>query len=250
MEEGGSGEVRGDPRAAGSRIRESRVLGGEESHLVRKSGGENGARGRPRGSGAHGVGRAGRLGFGGGAGTGEGWRRRAAGRRSDEWMGGWIGGAAARCPACCCWVAALRWWVGKRQREMVVWLSGGGLRCVRGKGGRKEKETAAAALPLKVCLILSSSVNSNVTPRHAALTVDSSPVPFAAVSDRHHPATLRTAAGLEFLGVGMRVTGTNTTRYPVLGIFSTNLLSAYNSKRKMRLVVRYGQLVSCARCCY
>ena len=130
MEEGGSGEVRGDPRAAGSRIRESRVLGGEESHLVRKSGGENGARGRPRGSGAHGVGRAGRLGFGGGAGTGEGWRRRAAGRRSDEWMGGWIGGAAARCPAC--WVAALRWWVGKGKGKGKWWCGFSALllRCV------------------------------------------------------------------------------------------------------------------------
>ena len=136
----------GDPRAAGSRIRESRVLGGEESHPVRKSGGENGARGRPRGSGAHGVGRAGRLGFGGGAGTGEGWRRRAAGRRSDEWMGGWIGGAAARCPACWCWVAALRWWVGKGKGKWwcgfsALLLRCAALRCVRVSGGRKEEET-------------------------------------------------------------------------------------------------------------
>jgi len=74
-------------------------------------------------------------------------------------MGGWIGGAAVRCPAC--WVAALRWWLS------ALLLRAGGLRCVRVSGGRKEKETAAAALPLKVCLILSSSVNSNVTPRRA-----------------------------------------------------------------------------------
>jgi hypothetical protein len=92
LERGQGAEWRGQEeiRARPDLESESRVLGGEESHLVRKIGRRKWRASRPRvgGGGGRGgiVGKAGRLGFGGGARSGAGWWRRATGRRNDEWM--------------------------------------------------------------------------------------------------------------------------------------------------------------------